>query len=221
MSISFRKHKLTKFEPSISHVPVCIWTNREHHTVACICNDGVAITGNLQIMAYRSPYFCDVLEQDKASTNNHVPIHFPGQIIQAVLEYLHTNQSDYMVELALPQQNNNHALVNFGKVPEQPLRQLLELLLLSEAAAMFHLSLLVLFLQDEFIRYLQCFPLLSLIIVEACTIEGPMIAPNVQEFAFYQIHVHYMSSNRLVQPMSPRQHEHDHDDAHDDDDDAY
>lgn len=192
-------------EMSIKDASFSLWQNPMINNAICACSDGQPIEGNLEVMAYRSPYFLQVLTDKRRAkvtgakrvmtnevSKHHVPCPYDSTTMKHVLEYIHSNFSPLIVDPTPPDGwHETHAAFI--------LQRLECLLLLNEAAVFYGLPLFSHAIQEQMMGLVHVMPLLSLLILEASNKEGPsVISRQLQEEAFSKIHLASLTTDALA-----------------------
>jgi BTB/POZ domain len=151
------------------------------HDVTLQGSDGVQVPANRTILALRSPVFRKMLFGNfQEATKDIVDVDFPGPVVKAVVEYIHTDDAKLLVKLDETKSKGK-------KIQDDCQVEFQMLLALTAAAAYYGLPKLCHVVQKCLSIYLNAFPFLAFALLEACSQEGPAIAAELKKKALLEI----------------------------------
>jgi hypothetical protein len=181
MSHAFELMESKESEKSIEEAFALAFTDETLHDITLLASDGEQVPANRTILAIRSTVFRKMLFGNfQEATKDNINVDYPGTVVKAVVEYIHTNDAEQLVELDVAKRNGKD-------ITDDCLEDFQTLLTLTAAAAYYGLPKLCHGVQKCLSSYLEAFPLLAFATLEACSQEGPAISEDLKQSALSKV----------------------------------
>ena len=140
-------------------------------------SDGKRVRANRYVLASRSTVFHRMLVGGfSEATSEVVRVEYPGDVLRAIVEYVHTDSADIRKKATEGEAEN-------GSDPSQGFQQIRNLVSLTAAATYFDLPGLCQKIQENLTLSLNESPVLAYATLEACRQEGPSEPAEVADLA--------------------------------------
>jgi BTB/POZ domain len=168
-------------ELSIIEALTVALTDDTFHDITLLASDGTQVPTNRTILGLRSPVFRKMLFGNfQEATKDIVNVNYPGTVVKAIVQYIHTDKADFLVELDETKSKGD-------ETPEVHHEEFQKLLSLCTAAGYYGLPKFCLAVQQYLSNHLMVFPLLAFPMLEACSQLGPAISDDLKKIALSKI----------------------------------
>ncbi|CAB9498728.1 expressed unknown protein [Seminavis robusta] len=166
MSSNDGMNEETPLEDTLRH----FWKDEKYHDVKLSCSDGAVVGANRCALSLRSEVFSKMLFGHfkksqtilaKVSSSERVTVHYSGHVVDALVEFIHTDSSD----LLAPKSGYMHK--HGEKTSEELQEKMSALVSLTAAAHFYNLPKLHKKACNSIVHLLDKMPSLALIVVEA------------------------------------------------------
>jgi BTB/POZ domain len=201
MSHAFQLLESAAPELSIEEAFALALTDGTFHDITLQASDGVPVPANRTILALRSPVFRKMIfgNFQEATGGIIVNVDYPEPVVTALVEYIHTNKVNPVVELDAVNSNSD-------EIPKAYQEEFQTLLTLTAAAAYYGLPKLCHEVQQCLSSYVMACPLLASAVLEACTQEGPAISNDLKQSAVSNIYRLLLNTDfdaKMLERVSP------------------